>query len=737
MAEFVPSALTLPSNSDQVLGKLAEQLTCPICLEAYREPKVLECHHVFCKICLEKLAETLPKYGVVSREDKPLFLNCPTCRQDSEIPQGGIKNFQSAFHIHSLFDIHNYLLASQYPEPNPGNSQQLVPNNPLPRSRRQLNHCSTHQGRVLEMYCETCDVSICCACIVHDHKSHSFSLMADVFPRHKEIISLHSKLLEQQLQAVNSTLEKVVVEAERVKEERDSLNETLELSFQQLHKVLDARQIELTKELDLLTQKRLDHVTVKVKALELVQSESRDFFDTVGHVLQTGSENDILKVEKPLLKHLEQVSSEVSKVSSAPSFKSDLNFIVSERCIGSLSTIGELYTQVPCAKNCVVRDLDTSCIEIGDKVSATLVLKDQYGVKVDSVSVSIKSKAYTNRSEPEEGASVQTHDQCLSQVTRTSFGQYTISSQPINRGRNKLEVTVDGEDVPGSPFDVVVRPHPTMYKHPVHCVKGMNSPWGVAVDSKGRIIATEKKSHRLVYLSKEDGKILCTVGKNNLLYNQFQQPAAICVDKNDHLYITELHTFNIKKCNPNGDIIKSVGFPGQGTLEFMSPMGISINPQSGRVYIADMENHRIQVLNSDLTFHRIFTGSPDGKHKLRLPSDVAFDQSGKMYVTDNEKHCVKVYTPDDALVLTIGTRGKREGQLGLPFGVCVDNRDHVYVVEMLNNRVSIFTSSGQFVNSFGLRGSGIGQFDNPHRIAVDNAGYLYVTDNGNNCVQIF
>lgn len=738
-AEFIPRAreLELPTNSDQVLGKLVEQLTCPICLEAYREPKVLECHHVFCMVCLGKLADTLLKHGLES-EDKPLFLNCPTCRQDSEIPHGGIKKFQSAFHIHSLFDIHDYLLTAQHTaQPNPSNSQQLVHNSPLPCSHRPLDHCSIHEDRVLEMYCETCEIPICCACIVHDHKSHSFSLMADVFSRQKEIVSLHSKLLEQQLQVVSSTLEKVGLEAERAKEERTSLNETLELSFQQLHKVLDARQTELTKELDLLTQKRLDHITVKAKTLQIVESESRDYFDTVRHVLTTGNEKDILALEKPLLTQLEQVSAEVSKVSSIPSLKSDLKFIIRERCIESLSTLGELYTQVPCAKNCIVRDLNTGPIEVGEKVSATLVLKDQHRVKMDSDSVSIESKVYPNRPEPVEGALLQTHNQCLSQVTRTSFGEYTIWSQPINRGRNKVEVTVNGEDVLGSPFEVVVRPHPTTYRHPVHCVKGMNSPWGVAVDSKGRIIATEKKTHRLVYLNSEDGQVLCTVGKNNLLYNQFQQPAAICVDKNDQLYITEMHTFNIKKCNSNGDIIKSVGSPGQGPLEFMSPVGISINPQNGRIYVADMENHRIQVLNSDLTFHHIFTGSRDGKQRLRLPSDIAFDRNGNMYVTDNEKHCVHVYTPDDDLVLTVGKRGKREGQLSLPFGVCVDDKDRLYVVEMLNNRVSIFTSSGQFMNSFGSRGNEIGQFDNPHRIAVDNAGYLYVTDNGNNRVQIF
>ena len=42
----------------QALEKLEDQLTCAICLDAFKDPKLLQCFHVYCKDCLQRLVVT-------------------------------------------------------------------------------------------------------------------------------------------------------------------------------------------------------------------------------------------------------------------------------------------------------------------------------------------------------------------------------------------------------------------------------------------------------------------------------------------------------------------------------------------------------------------------------------------------------------------------------------------------------------------------------------------------------
>ena len=58
--------------SSETLKKLEEQLTCPICLEQFTNPKMFPCFHSFCLHCLEGVAPELIEGN--------LCLPCPTCR---------------------------------------------------------------------------------------------------------------------------------------------------------------------------------------------------------------------------------------------------------------------------------------------------------------------------------------------------------------------------------------------------------------------------------------------------------------------------------------------------------------------------------------------------------------------------------------------------------------------------------------------------------------------------------
>ena len=86
------------------LEKIALQLTCPIHLEAFVDPRLLACHHVFCRKCLHDLADKGTKVAVI----------CPTCRHITRLPQDGtVDCLPAAFDILWLFELRETLLREQ------------------------------------------------------------------------------------------------------------------------------------------------------------------------------------------------------------------------------------------------------------------------------------------------------------------------------------------------------------------------------------------------------------------------------------------------------------------------------------------------------------------------------------------------------------------------------------------------------------------------------------------------
>jgi DNA-binding beta-propeller fold protein YncE len=119
-----------------------------------------------------------------------------------------------------------------------------------------------------------------------------------------------------------------------------------------------------------------------------------------------------------------------------------------------------------------------------------------------------------------------------------------------------------------------------------------------------------------------------------------------------------------------------------------------------------------------------------------------------VYVAEVGNHRIQVLTRTGAFVRMWGSEGSGPGQFRRPLGVAVSRNGHVFVADAYNFRVQVFTRDGQFVRMWGSKGNGPGQFLNPKAsggdddigpwgIALDNHGHVYVSDPWNFRVQVF
>ncbi|MCH8222671.1 MAG: SMP-30/gluconolactonase/LRE family protein, partial [Chloroflexi bacterium] len=131
-------------------------------------------------------------------------------------------------------------------------------------------------------------------------------------------------------------------------------------------------------------------------------------------------------------------------------------------------------------------------------------------------------------------------------------------------------------------------------------------------------------------------------------------------------------------------------------------------------------------------------GSPGGGDgQFNRPGGVAVDASGNVYVADFDNHRVQVFSPEGRFLRKWGSEGAADGEFDGPTGVAVDGSGNVYVVDGLNARVQVFSPEGRFLRKWGSEGAADGEFGGPTGVAVDASGNVYVVDTGSHRVQVF
>lgn len=137
-------------------------------------------------------------------------------------------------------------------------------------------------------------------------------------------------------------------------------------------------------------------------------------------------------------------------------------------------------------------------------------------------------------------------------------------------------------------------------------------------------------------------------------------------------------------------------------------------------------------------FLLMWGGHGYGPGQFTVSGQISVDKDGKVYVTDLDNHRVQVFTSEGIFVAEFGRKGNQNGEFSLPWGVAVDQDGFIYVTDGYPNaRVQKFSPQYQFVKNWGSYGRGDGQFKTIGGIAVDNDGYVYVADAQNARIQKF
>ena len=158
---------------------------------------------------------------------------------------------------------------------------------------------------------------------------------------------------------------------------------------------------------------------------------------------------------------------------------------------------------------------------------------------------------------------------------------------------------------------------------------------------------------------------------------------------------------------------------------------------NGKLYVADTEQNRVQVLNAS-------DGSLVGIWSYRfgaligISAGVDAHDNPVILTSEDDRNTVSVFAPDGTVEQQYSpTVGKGTGQLNAPRDAATDSAGNIYVADYANDRMVKFSPSFGFVKTWGTKGSGDGQFGRPYGVAVDSSNHVYVADSNNERIQEF
>ncbi|XP_035665472.1 tripartite motif-containing protein 3-like [Branchiostoma floridae] len=648
-----------------------EFLVCQICLEDFRQPKVLPCLHTFCQSCLERL---LASQRVVQ-------LSCPTCRQDVPLPENGVQGLKSNFLVGKLHDI-----LRQQPQGNGQTSDPgtvVVPcmtcerDNPAEfycvectdylcqmcnETHRRLKVSKSHKVLTIQdiqsgkfvaelrsretskcedhnelhkFYCDTCHRAICLHCVVTAHKDHQYVEIEKAAEREraeikaklssvKNTADLHEKWIEE-LQSVKNDWP---LQVQRTEEQIEKQAEAIIEAVQKVKS-------EKISQLRAMNAAREKQMEAAMEAAEMDLASAKSCVQFTDNVLEYGSPAEVMSVAGELTARMEQTADEkIAKradlTKGLTNLIFDLPYCNLERDVSKL--IGGIKeTRVPLTstlspvqiniKICTRRGSPTLLKTVGQKGSGdgqfncpTSVAVTTDGDIVASDFNNSRLQFFDNDGSFKRKVELDFKSECVTALTNgdllvTGDGHNIHVLDKQERESRVIQVTGAAE-------------------------KDKNTE-GIAFDSLGRIVVTI--GYQVLVLSFSGDNILKFGDKG-----QGQQKLSSClrvtVNSSNQIIISDCGNHNLKIFDPTGRHLFTCGSYGTGPGQLSGPYCI-ITDSEDNIVVAEYWNHRVSMFSEDGTFIRhVLTRE---EHGLYYPLGLTLTPDGHLVVSDN--HSMKIF----------------------------------------------------------------------------------------------
>ena len=312
----------------------------------------------------------------------------------------------------------------------------------------------------------------------------------------------------------------------------------------------------------------------------------------------------------------------------------------------------------------------------------------------------------------------------------------------------------------------------------------LNDPFDLTFDLQGNLVFSDTMNHVVRRIDSRTGTIETIVGNGRAGFSgdggparsaSLNEPYGIVFDPEGNLYIADRLNRRVRKVDGAKGTIST--FAGDGGMFYagdggpgskaslVEPNGLAIDPQRDRLYIADVSDQRVRMVDLKTKIISTFAGNGLGKasgegvpaleSSIQGARAVRVGADGTVYVVERQGNRVRAYDLTAGTVSTVAGRGSKgfsmtqEDALKAAFNgpkeLAIEPDGNLLIVDTENHairRVNLKTKQVTTIAGNGRIGDdGDGgpptkaRLARPHGVAVGRDGTIYIGDTENHRIR--
>jgi sugar lactone lactonase YvrE len=309
----------------------------------------------------------------------------------------------------------------------------------------------------------------------------------------------------------------------------------------------------------------------------------------------------------------------------------------------------------------------------------------------------------------------------------------------------------------------------------------LNNPFDLAFDPAGNLVFSDTFNHVIRRIDARTGVISTVAGTGERGFSgdgglasaaRFNEPYGIVIGRSGTIYTADRLNRRVRKVDTAGVVTTAAGdgsgqYSGDGgpssAAGLAEPNGLALSADHTRLFIADVADHRVRVIDLASGIISTFAGTGEARHDgdggpaasagVFGARAVALAPDGALYVMERQGSSIRrVRNGTIETVAGTGARGyagdghdARQAVFNAPKEMAIDPAGNIFVVDTENHAIRLIDSKSWIVTTIAGHGApgpgGDGGpaeqagLARPHGVVIGPDGAAYIGDSENHRVR--